>query len=130
MTIHFIGAGPGAADLITVRGLTIIKRCKVVLYADKTTDSISNAVKETNRRRELQISYNKKHKITPATIVKPVKEKTIDVKDTKHVPKREIPNVVIELEAEMRRAAEQLDFERAIALRERIKKLNERLGSD
>jgi excinuclease ABC subunit B len=103
---------------------------KVVLYADKTTDSIKNAVEETNRRRTIQLEYNTKHKITPETIIKPVKEKVIDIKDTKHIPKQQIPNLIIELDAEMRTAAEKLDFERAIALRERIKQLNKKFGEN
>jgi excinuclease ABC subunit B len=65
----------------------------------------------------------------PKTIIKPVKEKEVDIKDTKHIPKREIPNVVIELEKQMRDAAERLDFEKAIALRDQVKKLNERLAA-
>jgi excinuclease ABC subunit B len=101
---------------------------KVVLYADNVTDSIKNAVEETNRRRKLQLNYNEEHDIIPQTITKPIKEKIVDVKDTKHIPKQEVPNLVIELEAEMRAAAEKLDFERAIALREQIKKLNERIS--
>jgi excinuclease ABC subunit B len=100
---------------------------KVVLYADNLTDSIKDAVAETERRRRLQVAYNKKHGITPQTIVKPIKEKKVEIKDTKHVPKKEIPNMIIELEADMKLAADKLDFERAIALREKIKKLNERL---
>jgi excinuclease ABC subunit B len=65
----------------------------------------------------------------PKTIIKPVKEKEVDIKDTKHIPKREIPNVVIELEKQMRDAADRLDFEKAIALRDQVKKLNERLAA-
>jgi len=101
---------------------------KVVLYADAMTDSMKRAIAETKRRRDLQVSFNTEHGITPRTIVKPVKEKEVDIKDTKHVPKKEIPNVVIELEKQMRDAAESLDFERAIALRDQIKKLNARLA--
>ena len=101
---------------------------KVVLYADTMTDSMKRAIAETKRRRDLQVAFNKKHHITPQTIKKPVKEKEVDIKDTKHVPKTEIPNVVIELEKQMQDAADNLDFERAIALRDQIKKLNERLG--
>ncbi|HOX35444.1 MAG TPA: excinuclease ABC subunit UvrB [Methanoregulaceae archaeon] len=101
---------------------------KVVLYADAMTDSMKRAIAETKRRRDLQVSFNTEHGITPRTIVKPVKEKEVDIKDTKHVPKNEIPNVVIELEKQMRDAAESLDFERAIALRDQIKKLNARLA--
>ena len=99
----------------------------VVLYADSMTDSMKSAISETRRRREMQIAYNENHHITPQTIIKPVKEKEVEIKDTKHVPKAEIPNVVIELEKQMRDAADNLDFERAIALREQVKKLNERL---
>ncbi len=101
---------------------------KVVLYADTMTDSMKRAIAETKRRRDLQVAFNKKHHITPQTIIKPVKEKEVDIRDTKHVPKPEIPNVVIELEKQMQDAADNLDFERAIALRDQIKKLNERLS--
>ncbi|MGD1005383.1 MAG: excinuclease ABC subunit UvrB [Methanoregulaceae archaeon] len=101
---------------------------KVVLYGDAITDSMKKAIAETKRRREMQIAYNKEHNIIPQTIKKPIKEKEVDIKDTKHVPKTEIPNVIIELEKRMRDAAEQLDFEKAIALRDQIKKLNERLA--
>jgi len=100
---------------------------KVVLYADSMTDSMKAAISETKRRREMQMAYNEDHHIIPQTIIKPVKEKEAEIKDTKHVPKAEIPNVVIELEKQMRDAADNLDFERAIALREQVKKLNERL---
>ena len=88
---------------------------------------MKRAIAETKRRRDLQVAYNTEHHIIPQTIIKPVKEKEVEIKDTKHVPRNEIPNVVIELEKQMRDAAENLDFERAIALREQIKKLNERL---
>jgi excinuclease ABC subunit B len=101
---------------------------KVVLYADAMTDSMKRAIAETQRRRDLQIAFNTKHHITPRTIVKPVKEKEVEIRDTKHVPRNEIPNVVIDLEKQMRDAAEDLDFEKAIALRDQIKKLNERLA--
>ncbi len=103
---------------------------KVVLYADVMTDSMKRAMAETQRRRTLQIAYNEEHHITPVTIKKPIREKEVDIKDTKHVPKKEIPNVVIELEKQMRDAAESLDFERAIALREQVKNLYERLKEE
>ncbi|HJK23520.1 MAG TPA: UvrB/UvrC motif-containing protein, partial [Methanocorpusculum sp.] len=61
------------------------------------------------------------------TIKKPVREKEVDIKDTKHLPKSEIPNLIIELEAEMKAAAGALDFERAIELRDRIKELRDGL---
>jgi excinuclease ABC subunit B len=103
-------------------------RAKVILYADNMTDSMKKALAETKRRRNLQLSFNMKHHITPRTIIKPVKEKEVEITDTKHLPKTEIPNVLIDLEKQMRDAAENLDFERAIALRDQIKKLNLRLS--
>ena len=99
----------------------------VVLYADKHTKSIKQAVKETERRRSLQIAYNKEHEIVPRTIIKAIKEKEIEVKDAKHIPKTDIPNLIVELEAEMRAAADKLDFERAIGLREKMNVLKKRV---
>ncbi|HUV08146.1 MAG TPA: excinuclease ABC subunit UvrB, partial [Spirochaetia bacterium] len=92
---------------------------RVILYADKITRSIKEALSETERRRTLQMEYNRTHHITPKTIIKPVREKEVDIKDTKHIPKIEIPNLIVELEARMQRAADNLDFEGAIALRDR-----------
>lgn len=101
---------------------------KVILYADKMTDSMKRAMNETERRREIQIDYNKKNGITPKTIIKPVKEDEVrEIKDTKHIPKKEIPNLIIELDAKMRKAADDLDFEEAIRLRDRIKDLEKRI---
>lgn len=100
---------------------------RVVLYADVITDSIKAAMDETKRRRKIQMEYNEKNKITPQTIIKPVKEKEVEIKDVKSIPKKEIPNVIIELKAEMDEAAEKLDFEKAIMIRNRIQKLEERL---
>lgn len=102
----------------------------VVLYADKHTKSIKQAVKETERRRSLQIAYNKEHEIVPRTIIKAIKEKEIEVKDAKHIPKTDIPNLIVELEAEMREAADKLDFERAIGLREKMNVLKKRVEQD
>jgi excinuclease ABC subunit B len=99
---------------------------RVVLYADSLTDSIKAAVSETERRRALQLEYNRVHHISPMTIRKPVPEKEVDLKETRHIPKRDIPNLIIELEARMNRAAENLEFEEAIALRDRIRDLKER----
>ncbi|MCC7555985.1 MAG: excinuclease ABC subunit UvrB [Methanoculleus marisnigri] len=101
---------------------------KVVLYADTMTDSIKKAMAETGRRRAMQLDYNVRHGITPQTIVKPIREKEVDITDIKHVPKSEVPNLIIELEADMREAAERLEFERAIALRDMIKRLQEGKG--
>ncbi len=101
---------------------------KVILYADKMTDSIKKAMNETERRRNIQIAYNKEHNITPQQIIKPVKEKEAEIKDVKHIPRKEIPNIVIELSARMEDAAEKLNFEEAIALRDRIRELEKRLS--
>jgi excinuclease ABC subunit B len=98
---------------------------KVVLYADVLTDSIQRALAETNRRRNVQLQYNKDHGITPTTIIKPIKEKVVEITDTKHIPRKEIPVILVNLELEMRKAADDLDFEKAIALRDRIKKLRQ-----
>jgi len=100
----------------------------VILYADVVTGSIDRAVKEVNRRRNLQMEYNEKNGITPRTIVKPVRAMEVEITDVKHVPKKEIPNLIIELEAKMQAAAEALDFERAISLRDTIRTLERRAG--
>ncbi|MFA4859565.1 excinuclease ABC subunit UvrB [Methanoregula sp.] len=101
---------------------------KVVLYADVMTDSMKRAIAETKRRRTLQVAFNTENNIVPQTIIKPVKEKEVEITDIRHIPKTEIPNVVISLEKEMYDAAERLDFERAIAVREQIRQLHARLG--
>ncbi|HDR74045.1 MAG TPA: excinuclease ABC subunit UvrB [Methanoculleus sp.] len=101
---------------------------RVVLYADVMTDSIKKAVAETERRRALQMAFNETHGITPATIKKPIREKEVELTDTRHVPKSDIPGLLIELEADMQQAADALEFERAITLRETIKKLSARMG--
>jgi excinuclease ABC subunit B len=99
---------------------------RVVLYADNMTDSIRAAVSETERRRTLQQEFNLAHHITPKTIVKSVPEKEVEIRDIRHIPRKDLPNVIIELEAQMTRAAENLEFEEAIRLRDRIRGLKER----
>jgi excinuclease ABC subunit B len=101
---------------------------RVVLYADQETGSIRDAVSETNRRRDLQVAYNSAHQIVPETIKKPVPEKEADIKDVKSVPRAEIPNLLVDLDAQMRRAAENLEFEQAIMLRDRINALKSRMA--
>ena len=100
---------------------------KVVLYADNLTGSIKTAVMETERRRALQMAYNQEHGIVPKTIKKPIREKTVDITDTRHIPKSELPNVIIELTADMEAAADRLEFEKAIQLRDTIRKLEKGL---
>ncbi|MCP5108871.1 MAG: excinuclease ABC subunit UvrB, partial [bacterium] len=103
---------------------------KVVLYADKFTDSINRALAETERRRNIQLEYNREHNITPRTIIKSIKEKEIDLRDTKHIPRKNIPKMITAAENEMKDAADRLDFERAIYLRERIKELKKRISEN
>ena len=101
---------------------------RVVLYADSITGSIKSAVEKTEQRRAMQMAYNQKHGIVPKTIKKPIREKVVEIADIRHIPKSDLPNVIIEMEAEMRAAAERLEFERAIQLRDRIKKLEKEMG--
>jgi len=71
--------------------------------------------------------YNQEHGIVPKTIIKPIREKEVEITETRHIPKSDIPNVVIELEAQMREAADALDFERAIQLRDTVKRLEKEM---
>jgi len=85
-------------------------------------------VEKTEKRRAMQMAYNQKHGIVPKTIKKPIREKVVEIADIRHIPKSDLPNVIIEMEAEMRAAADRLEFERAIQLRDRIKKLEKEMG--
>ena len=100
---------------------------KVIMYADTITGSMKEAIEETNRRRQIQMDYNKKHSITPASIVKAVKEKPATIKDEArkfNLKKVEsFEELIIELETQMKIAAENLDFEKAIEIRDEIRKL-------
>jgi len=100
---------------------------RVVLYADRMTGSIKAAMQKTEQRRALQIAYNQEHGLVPRTIKKPIREKVVEITDTRHIPKSEIPNMIIELEAEMRAAAERLEFERAIQLRDTARRLEKEM---
>jgi excinuclease ABC subunit B len=111
---------------------------EVVLYADKVTESMQRALDETNRRRALQIEYNTQHGITPETIKKAIRRGIEEEVAAQRVVQEAVglPTVeqfvtqeyLNELEAEMLRAAEQLDFERAAKLRDQIVSLKKRLG--
>ena len=100
---------------------------RVVLYADNMTGSIRAAVEKTEQRRAMQMAYNQEHGIVPRTIKKPIREKVVEITDTRHIPKSDLPNVIIEMEAEMRAAAERLDFERAIQLRDTARRLEKEM---
>ena len=95
----------------------------VIMYADNKTDSMKNAINETKRRREKQILYNKKHKITPQTIIKSVPEQVTTLDDTKLKSTHDLSTDIIDLEAQMKKYSEDLDFERAIECRDRLKRL-------
>ncbi len=94
----------------------------VIMYGDKITDSMNQAITETARRRKIQDEYNKKHGITPKTIEKEIREviSNIDEKaaSNKKMTKKEIALTVEKVEQEMREAAKNLDFERAMELRD------------
>lgn len=103
---------------------------EVILYADNITDSVRNAVNITERRRKIQMAYNKDHNITPRSVVRKLKEKKIeskvdDIQEIDNVTAVEVDMLIEELENEMKEAAEQLDFERAAKLRDRILELKE-----
>ncbi|HEY6586425.1 MAG TPA: excinuclease ABC subunit UvrB [Candidatus Methanoperedens sp.] len=97
---------------------------RVVMYADRMTGSMQRAIEETNRRRTMQIEYNKEHNITPQTIQKAVEPRAITEEAP---PKEEIFNYIVELEAEMHRAAKSQEFEKAAKIRDRIAKLRKEM---
>ncbi|MGA7042088.1 MAG: excinuclease ABC subunit UvrB [Nitrososphaeraceae archaeon] len=106
----------------------------VIMYADRITDSIKNAMTETERRRRKQIQYNKKNQITPKSVIKPIPEKTEDidlfVDTTKSMARADLVKLAIETETTMRRFAEDLDFERAIKFREKLIKIKRSIGEE
>ena len=102
---------------------------KVIMYADRMTDSMKVAIDETNYRREKQIAYNSAHNVKPQTIKKAVVDTlkiTIDAKEEK-MDKKDISKKIEQLKGMMTTAASQLDFETAIKLREEIAKLKRKL---
>ncbi len=112
---------------------------KVILYADKVTDSMQQAIDETNRRREIQLAYNAANGITPETIQKAIRkgieeeiaahnlvQETAGVNETYYVTQE----FINELEGEMMKAAEGLEFERAAQLRDRIMQLKQQIGQE
>ncbi len=106
---------------------------QVIMYADSVTDSMERAIRETNRRREIQMAYNKEHGIVPKTIVKSVAEIIeISAKDTidkkgKRLSDMEKMQLIKAYTAEMKEAAKLLEFEQAAFLRDKIKKLQDEL---
>ena len=95
---------------------------QVIFYADKTTVSMKLAIQETERRRKIQLAYNQEHGITPQSIKKQLKITNYELRNEEKSAGEDLGEEdIFILEEEMRAAAEELDFERAIELRERIK---------
>jgi excinuclease ABC subunit B len=115
---------------------------KVIFYADKMTDSMREAINETDRRRALQDTYNKEHKITPQTVVREVKKSISSLqqriadaskmskkgKNKKPKDVKAVELVIRQLEEEMRLAAENLYFEKAIEIRDKLLELQKSLS--
>ena len=107
---------------------------KVIMYADSVTDSMERAISETYRRREVQLKYNEEHGIVPQTIKKDVRE-ILEISTREHTEKMgkgkkrmsqtELRATIEKLTAEMKNAAQILEFEHAAYLRDKIKKLKE-----
>ncbi|MFP4135656.1 MAG: excinuclease ABC subunit UvrB [Candidatus Acetothermia bacterium] len=117
-------------------------RGKVILYADRMTDSMRRAIDETERRREKQLEYNEKHDIEPETIkkeitdiaqlIEPESEKEVEVPDEEEVEEMdesEVIMIVEKLEKSMNEAAERLEFEKAAAYRDEIEELKEKMAA-
>jgi excinuclease ABC subunit B len=112
---------------------------QVIMYADRLTDSMKNAIDETNRRRKIQIAYNEEHHIVPAGIVKAVRDLTARLRavaeepaeyhpaSPAQLPKNELARLIKELEKQMKEAAQNLEFEKAALLRDQIFELRQAL---
>jgi excinuclease ABC subunit B len=95
----------------------------VIMYADRTTDSMRRAMDETKRRQEKQILYNTEHNIIPQTIIKSVPEQVATLDESKLKSTHDLTTDIIDLEAQMKKYSEELDFEKAIECRDRIKRI-------
>ena len=103
----------------------------VIMYGDNITDSMSKAIEETKRRRQIQSKYNEEHGITPKTIIKEIRDvisntAIVEDKKEKKMSKKEMLKNIEIIEAEMREAAKNLDFERAMELRDILFELKSR----
>ncbi len=106
---------------------------RVLMYADQITDSMRRAIDETNRRREIQMAYNEAHGITPASIIKEIHslteslhratEEPSKLGPSAQIPEEEAERILAELEAQMKAAAQALEFEKAALLRDQILEL-------
>ena len=111
---------------------------RVIMYADSITNSMKLAIDETNRRRSIQMAYNEKHNIVPKSIIKDITEITTvsmaaedeevyDIRTT-DIDSNQLHQIIVNLEEEMMKSAELLDFEKAAELRDQIKKLKSEYG--
>ncbi|HEY9646881.1 MAG TPA: excinuclease ABC subunit UvrB [Chroococcidiopsis sp.] len=116
---------------------------QAVLYADNMTDSMAKAIEETERRRQIQKAYNEKHGITPQAIIRrqtnsilqslemsrrlSAHELDMVYEQADELPLENIPDLIVQLEAQMKDAAKRLEFEEAAKFRDRIKQLRDRL---
>lgn len=131
-------------SLIQTIGRAARNSCgQVIMYADKITESMDNAIKETNRRREIQMTYNKEHGIVPKTIKKPIENNLLQLVSSyrnledivaeemveNNLNVKDIPKLITKLEKDMHKAAKVLDFERAAEIRDQLKKLREMVKS-
>ena len=127
-------------SLIQTIGRAARNACgEVIMYADKITDSMQKAIDETNRRREIQLAYNKKYGIIPQTIKKPIENNLLSLVASYRnledivaeemvdlgIDKKDLPKLISKLEKDMHKSAKLLDFERAAEIRDQLKKLRE-----
>jgi excinuclease ABC subunit B len=117
---------------------------RVVMYADRMTDSMKRAIDETNRRRAKQVKYNEEHGITPISIHKAIHDLTEEMspravgemrgdyktRDATGMPRKEIQSIIAEMEKRMKEAAKNLEFEKAAALRDEMYELKSLLAED
>lgn len=121
---------------------------QVIMYADRVTDSMRNAIDETNRRRNKQVKYNQEHGIEPASIVKAIHDLTERLgaatgvaegraayaaermKGAAPIPPNELKRIIHEMEAQMKQAAKNLEFEKAAVLRDQIYELRSLLAEE
>lgn len=108
---------------------------RVIMYGDRITKSMQKAIDETDRRRSIQTAYNQENGITPTTIKKDVAEiiqitKKNDQEEVQEFSKEDLGAILINMESEMYKAAEELDFERAANLRDQIAKMKKDFGGD
>ena len=116
---------------------------QAIMYADNLTDSMAKAIEETDRRREIQLAYNEKHQITPKSIIKRsansilsflevsrrlnAQELAIVDEQVDDLPLDKLPDLIVQLEAQMKDSAKNLEFEEAAKFRDRIKRLRDKL---